>query len=158
MSRKIDLSQELSSEDLHYLMDRWDMASLNRNAIETGKTLDEVKAPFYEERANPNAVLAPLPTSAVPTPTQGSHADSTADPADATTDQGDGPTVRSFADPELAEKSYDEWTNDQLKAEISKRNELYGEEFDEYEPMSATGNKSALVEVLQQDDRDDAED
>lgn len=158
MSRKIDLSQELSSEDLHYLMDRWDMASLNRNAIETGKTLEEVKAPFYEKRANPNAALAPLPTSAVPTPTQGSHADSTADSADATTDQGDGPTVRSFADPELAEKGYDEWTNDQLKAEISKRNEMYAEEFDDYEPMSATGNKSALVEVLQQDDSDDEED
>jgi len=71
---------------------------------------------------------------------------------------GDFTSPRSFADPELAGKQYEDWTKDQLIAEINKRNadRVGDDDYADDEPMVVTGNKADLVARLTEDDEADA--
>lgn len=168
-----ELNEKLSKEDHEFLRSYWDVTSLRRNATNLGIAPEVAhRAEFwsyeeYEERvanaeqeAAENAEANPAPES--PTPVPGGSSDPVpasvsgqqAARADATTTQ----PVRAFADESLADKSYEEWTNDQLRAEITKRNEMRVDDpdYEGEEPMLAAGNKSELVTRLREDDEADA--
>ena len=179
MSRQINIDEKLSPEDHEYFRGRWDVTSLRRNMTNLGvspsaairaefMTYDEYAAhvadaenapePETGPEANPNAGTGstPIPASASQQQEQGVGLGAQGNGSTDPTPYVEGP--RAFADAELAGKSYDKWTAEQLKAEVAKRNELReGHElYADDEPMSADGVKADLVKRLQDDDEADA--
>lgn len=178
MSREINLEEKLSPEDHEYLRSRWDVPSLRRNAVMLGVDQGVAdRAAFwsydeYEQRlseaenapepadgpnTDPNAGTGSQP---VPASISGQQADGVGLGAggNGTDTDGNVTSPRAFADSALASQPYDKWTNDQLRAEITKRNEMRegDEDYADEEPMSTDGNKADLVQRLTDDDEADA--
>jgi hypothetical protein len=175
MSREINLEEKLSPEDHEYLRGRWDVASLRRNATMLGVPQgDSDRAAFwsydeYESRVA-DAENAPEPADG-PTPDPNAGTGSQPIPAaiGAQQQQGvglgatgnqttDAVSPRAFADESLADTPYEKWTNEQLRAEITKRNEMRegDEDYAGEEPMTTDGVKADLVARLEDDDEADA--
>lgn len=176
MSREINITEKLSPEDHQYLRDRWDVPNLRRNALAMGvQQGDADRAAFwsydeYEQRlsdaenapepadgpnADPNAGTGSQP---IPASISGQQAQGVGLGANGNDGGSTGQPVRAFADPELSDKPYSDWTNDQLRAEITKRNEMRegDEDYADEEPMSTGGAKADLVQRLEDDDEADA--
>jgi hypothetical protein len=170
MSREIDLDKPLSADDRQYLLDRWDTTRLRRNMENLGvdpSVAFRAQNMSHEEYESHISKASGGDTS---TPTEQPPAvpGGSADPQPASTSgvqaaraegaSGNEVPVRSFADESLAEKSYDEWTNEQLRAEITKRNEMRVDDpdYEGEDPMVTTGNKGELVARLREDDEADA--
>lgn len=176
MSREINLEEKLSPEDHEHLRGRWDVASLRRNAALLGVNQSHTdRAPFwtYDEyeahvaeaqnapepqdgpEADPNAGTGsqPIPAAIGAQQQQGVGLG-----ADGNEVPGDFTSPRAYADESLASQPYDKWTNDQLRAEIAKRNEMRVDDPDyaDEEPMSTDGVKADLVQRLTDDDEADA--
>lgn len=175
-----NLDTELDQESHAQLRDLWNVTALRNNAANLGVAPEQAaRAEFwtYEEYQDAVAKAAEKPaedeggqdpdpnagTGSVPTPAAigdqqasgtglGSQPEAPEDP----TPGSEG--VRAFADPSLADKPYEDWTNDQLKAEIAKRNELRDGNalYADDEPMKTDGNKADLVGRLTEDDEADA--
>lgn len=149
MSRQIDLSKSLSDEDRQYLVDRADYESLRQAGALDEAPMDPNLAggPGLDDsglRANTGDMGSPLKLQEredqgppPPRTAPGSHTETL-------------PTVsNATADPSLGSEPYEHWTNDQLRAEIDKRNE---ELEDDDEKLSRDGNKADLVATLRSDD------
>lgn len=173
-----ELNEKLSKEDHEFLRSYWDVTSLRRNATNLGVAPEiAARAEFwsyeeYEERvanaeaeAAENAEANPAPESPDAVPGGSSTPVPASVSGQQATGTGLGATVpggftspRAYADESLAAKPYEQWTNDQLRAEIAKRNEMRDgdEDYAGEEPMSTDGNKAELVARLTDDDEADA--
>jgi hypothetical protein len=176
MSRQINLDEKLSPEDHEYFRGRWDVTSLRRNMMLLGvdqsvairaeyMTYDEYESAVAEaENAEPAPAPEPQTNGSTPVPAsisaqqeQGVGLGATGNDGDATSgDEAISP--RAFADESLAGTPYDKWTNDQLRSEITKRNEMRegDEDYAGEEPMTTDGVKADLVARLEDDDEADA--
>jgi hypothetical protein len=184
MSREIDISKQLSEEDRQYLLDRWDVTSLRRNMDNLGvdpavsfraesMSYDEYESALEADGPDAETPEAPAPEavaggSSDPVPAssgaqQAAGVERAASPGSHTEASpevpGDFTSPRAYADESLASKQYEDWTNAQLTAEITKRNEMrVGDpDYADEAPMVTTGNKPDLVSRLVEDDEADAE-
>jgi hypothetical protein len=161
MSRKIDLTKPLSPEDQFYLQERadyrydeakqlaetngwdwYDPATLRDRVIKSTDSEPQEGEGLGENTGDVN-------TQKPPTPLGGPENRQTSESPEGEGEGENKPSVNATADPSLSDKDYSEWTNDQLRAEIEKRNE----DIDEAdEKMSTAGVKSELVDRLREDD------
>lgn len=176
MSREINITEKLSPEDHEYLRGRWDVVKLRQNAIGLGlsqEAANRVQFMSYDEyeshvaeaenapepadgpEADPNAGTGSQP---IPASISGQQAQGVGLGAGGNEVPGDFTSPRAFADESLAGKQYSEWSNDQLRAEITKRNEMRvgDEDYADEEPMSDKGTKAELAQRLTDDDEADA--
>lgn len=143
-----ELGEKLTEDDHGHLRARWDVTGLRRNAQNLGVNPETaIRAEFwsYDEY---EAALADAEAAKAAEADAASNDRSGAD--------GSVP-VRAYADAGLLGKPYADWTKEQLKAEVDKRNSDRADWAD-YAPMSASGNKSELAKTLSEDDAEDAAD
>lgn len=148
MSRKIDLTKPLTKEDQFYLQERSDyrFAQAKQLAEENGwewHDLTKYREDLVKGEQDPDADPLGENTGDVNTPkdlvTLGTGPQPESD---------DNSVSLALADPSLADKPYGDWTNDQLRSEIDKRNE----DLDDDDKMSTSGVKQDLVDRLEEDD------